>query len=56
MIFVPCPACSAPVENPHDLGGEERTDPWNIVTCPVCLLSFDYDDQKISEQDNVDDT
>ncbi len=47
MFFVVCPRCGEPVEIPADAVGEDRDDPWNVVQCDECDLSFDYDDAEV---------
>ena len=47
MYFVQCPRCGSPVEIPPDAVGPERTDPYNVVGCLDCGLSFDFDDEDV---------
>jgi hypothetical protein len=36
--------CGEPIEIPADAVGPHRTDPWNVVGCDECVLTFDFDD------------
>lgn len=50
MYYVICPHCESNVEVGDQAVGPERSDPWNVVACPDCGLSFDFDDEEVFMQ------
>lgn len=53
MYFVQCPRCGDPIEIPASVVGSERTDPWNVVGCDECGLTFDYDDAEVQHSEDI---
>ncbi len=51
MFYVLCPLCQARVEIPVNAVGRNRTDLYNVVSCDVCDMTFDYDDEDVAETD-----
>lgn len=51
MFYVRCIRCNQECEIPPDAVGENRTDPWNVIYCHKCGLSFDYDDEDVVSDD-----
>jgi predicted Zn finger-like uncharacterized protein len=49
MFFVQCPRCGTPIEVPSDAVGPDRSDPWNVIGCDECSLTFDYDDEEVQQ-------
>ena len=49
MFYVLCPNCGSHVEVPNSAVGTNRTDPWNVILCDACDMSFDYDDQEVHD-------
>jgi len=47
MFYVLCPGCQEKVEIPADAVGPDRSDPWNVIACDECRLSFDYNDEDV---------
>jgi hypothetical protein len=50
MFYVICPYCQSHVEIPANAVGPNRTDPWNVVGCDDCDITFDYDDEDVIEE------
>jgi predicted Zn finger-like uncharacterized protein len=50
MFYVICPYCNAQIGIPADAVGPDRTDPWNVVRCDDCDVTFDYDDEEVIEE------
>ena len=50
MFYVICPYCQSHVEIPANAVGPNRTDPWNVVGCDDCGITFDYDDEEVTEE------
>jgi hypothetical protein len=47
MFYVICPTCEARVEVPTNAVGSGRTDPCRVVQCVECDAGFDYDDEDV---------
>ena len=50
MFYITCPYCAARIEIPANAVGSERTDPWNVIQCDDCSITFDYDDEEVTEE------
>lgn len=50
MFFIVCPFCQARVEIPADAVGLDRSDLFNVTSCDGCGLSFDYDDEEVTDE------
>ena len=51
MYYVICPECKSEIEIPPDAVGPDRTDPWNVIGCVDCGITFDYDDEEVITDD-----
>lgn len=56
MYYVLCPDCGSQVEIPAEAIGPARTDPLNVVRCDECGLSFDYDDEEVTQEQSSDES
>lgn len=52
MYYVIYPKCGAKVEIPDTAVGQDRTDPWNVVGCDDCHITFDDDDEEVIAEDS----
>jgi predicted Zn finger-like uncharacterized protein len=50
MFYITCPYCDARIEIPANAVGPDRTDPWNVIRCDDCDVTFDYDDEEVIEE------
>jgi len=50
MFYITCPYCDARIEIPANAVGPDRTDPWNVICCDDCSITFDYDDEEVIEE------
>jgi Zn ribbon nucleic-acid-binding protein len=54
MHYVICPECKSEIEIPPDAVGPDRTDPWNVIGCVDCGITFDYDDEEVITDNRED--
>jgi len=50
QYYVACPVCGARVDLPEN----EMEDGWKVVGCDHCGATFDYDPEKIQQENAAD--